>query len=461
MPDKEPTYRTLDPSTGELVEEYPVATAAELDRRLDGAARAFRDWRKRPFADRRAVLEKAASLLEAQAYELAQTMALEMGKPLAEGEAEAKKCAWACRHYAENGEAILTPVPAESDGSEAWVRYEPLGPVLAIMPWNFPLWQVFRFAAPALAAGNAGVLKHASSVPRCALAIERILLEAGAPEGVFQSIFLSGEAATAAIADRRIRGVTLTGSTRAGHEVAAAAGRALKPMVMELGGSDPFIVFADADLDQAAKVAAASRCLNAGQSCISAKRFLVEAPAYPRFRDAFVAHLEAKKVGDPRQEGIELGPLARLDLREELARQVAAAVAAGARILCGGKVPQGQGAFYPPTAFEGLDPAAPAAQEELFGPAAALYSFEDEAEALRIANGTPFGLGASLWSGDRERIDRLVPEIECGSVFVGGLVKSDPRLPFGGIKESGFGRELAAEGLREFTNVKTVWIGKP
>lgn len=458
MPAKKPTYRTLDPSTGELIEEYPVATAAELDRRLDVATRAFADWRKRPFADRRAVLEKAASLLEAQARPLALTMALEMGKTLAEGEAEAKKCAAACRYYAENGEAILAPVAAKSDGSEAWVRYEPLGPILAIMPWNFPFWQVFRFAAPALAAGNVGVLKHASSVPRCALAIERILLEAGAPEGVFQSIFLSGEQASGAIGDRRIRGVTLTGSTRAGHEVASAAGRALKPMVMELGGSDPFLVFADADLEKAAKVAAASRCLNAGQSCISAKRFLVEASAYQRFRDDFVAHLEAKKMGDPRQPGVELGPLARADLRDELARQVAAAVAAGARILCGGQVPKGPGAFYPPTAFEGLDPAAPEAQEELFGPAAALYSFEDEEEALEIANGTPFGLGASLWSSDRDRIDRLVPELECGSVFVGGLVKSDPRLPFGGVKESGFGRELAAEGLREFTNVKTLWI---
>ncbi len=385
--DAKATYRTLDPSTGELIETYPVATAAELDRRLDLAAAAFGDWRRRPFAARAAVLEKAASLLEAQAHELALVMALEMGKTLAEGEGEAKKCAWACRHYAEKGESILAPVPAESDGSQAFVRYEPLGPILAIMPWNFPFWQVFRFAAPALAAGNVGVLKHASSVPRCALAIERILLEAGAPEGVFQSIFLSGQQATAAIADRRIRGVTLTGSTRAGHEVAAAAGRALKPMVMELGGSDPFIVFADADVDEAAKVAVASRCLNAGQSCISAKRFLVESSAYPRFRDAFVAGMEAKKMGDPRQQGVDLGPLARADLRDELARQVAAAVAAGAKILCGGEVSSGPGAFYPPTAFEGLGPASPAAQEELFGPAAALYSLR----AKKKRCGSPTG----------------------------------------------------------------------
>ncbi len=339
------------------------------------------------------------------------------------------------------------------------MRYEPLGPILAIMPWNFPFWQVFRFAAPALAAGNVGVLKHASSTPRCALAIERILAEAGAPEGVFQSIFLSGEQATAAIADHRLRGVTLTGSTRAGHEVAAAAGRALKPMVMELGGSDPFIVFADADLGEAAKVAAASRCLNAGQSCISAKRFLVEDGAYPPLPRRLRGGHAGQKYGDPRQEGTDLGPIARDDLRQELARQVAAARAQGAKLLCGGgDLLPGPGFFYPPTVLEGLDPKSPAAQEELFGPVANLYSFTGEEEALCIANGTPYGLGASLWSGSRERIDRLVPELECGSVFVNGLVKSDPRLPFGGVKESGFGRELASEGLREFTNVKTVWI---
>lgn len=456
--DRDHGYRTLDPATGELIETYETASAAELDRRLDLAAAAFADWRRRPFATRAAVLEKAAALLEERAAELALVMALEMGKTLAEGESEAKKCAWACRFYAAKGESFLAPRPAESDGSEAFVRCEPLGPILAIMPWNFPFWQVFRFAAPALAAGNVGVLKHASSVPRCGMAIEALLREAGAPEGVFQNVFLSGDQARGAIADRRIRGVTLTGSTRAGHEVAAAAGRALKPMVMELGGSDPFLVFADAELAEAAKVAAASRCLNAGQSCISAKRFLVEAEAYPRFRDLFVAALEAKEVGDPRRPGVDLGPLARADLRDDLARQVEKAVAAGARILCGGEPPSGAGAFYPPTAFEGLDPETPIAREEFFGPVAALYRFDGEDEALRLANGTPFGLGASLFTRNRARVERLVPEIESGSVFVGGMVKSDPRLPFGGVKESGFGRELAAEGLREFTNQKTVWI---
>lgn len=451
-------YQTLDPTTGELIESFPLATEGEIDAALSLAAKSFGDWRRLPFSSRAEVLSKAAERLEAQAGELALTAALEMGKTLAEGEAEVKKCAWACRFYAEKGEEFLRPVAAESDGSEAWVRYEPLGPVLAVMPWNFPFWQVFRFVAPALAAGNVAILKHASSTPRCALAIGRVLTEAGAPVGVFQNLFLSREQVAAVIGDRRLRGVTLTGSTRAGREVAAAAGKALKPMVMELGGSDPFIVFADADFDQAVKIAAQSRCLNAGQSCISAKRFLVEQQIFPRFRDAFVAAMEAKKVGDPRQRGVDLGPLARKDLREELARQVAAAKAEGARVLGGGEAPSGPGAFYPPTVLEGLDPHSPAAQEELFGPVAAIYSFANEAEALAIANATPYGLGTSLWTGDRERIDRLVPQIECGSIFVNGLVKSDPRLPFGGVKESGFGRELAAEGLREFTNVKTLWI---
>lgn len=451
-------YQTLDPTTGQLVESYPVATEGEIEACLARAAASFGDWRRRPFGERAGVLLRVAELLEERARELALTAALEMGKTLAEGEAEAKKCAAACRYYAERGEAFLRPVAAESDGSAAFVRYEPLGPVLAIMPWNFPFWQVFRFVAPALAAGNVAILKHASSTPRCALAIARLLAEAGAPDGVFQNLFLARERVPAVIADRRLRGVTLTGSTRAGREVAAAAGKALKPMVMELGGSDPFVIFADADFEKAVAVAARSRCMNAGQSCISAKRFLVEASVFPRFRDAFVAAMETKKVGDPRQEGVDLGPLARADLRDELARQVATAKEQGARILCGGEVPAGPGAFYPPTVFEGLDPRSPAAQEELFGPVAAIYPFADEAEAIAIANATPYGLGTSLWTADRGRIERLVPELESGSVFVNGLVKSDPRLPFGGVKESGFGRELAAEGLREFTNVKTVWI---
>jgi succinate-semialdehyde dehydrogenase/glutarate-semialdehyde dehydrogenase len=452
-------YRTLDPARGELIERYPWADDAGIESALGAAAKAFLDWRRHAWMARADVLRRAAALLEARALELARIMALEMGKPLAEGEAEARKCAWVCRWYAEHGESLLAPSPAESDGSEAWVRYEPLGPILAIMPWNFPFWQVFRFAAPALAAGNAAVLKHAPSTPRCALAIVDLLLAAGLPEGVFQTLFLSNEQAAQVIADRRVHGVTLTGSTRAGREVASAAGRALKPMVLELGGSDPFIVFADADLEEAVRVGVQSRCQNAGQSCIAAKRFLIEREIFEEFKEAFVASMAARKVGDPVAAGTEMGPLARADLREQLIRQVAAAQAAGADVLCGGIVPDGLGFYYPPTVLAGLPPDAAAAQEELFGPVATLYPFTGEAEALRLANGTVYGLGASLWTRDRERAHRLIPDLDSGSVFVNGLVKSDPRLPFGGAKDSGFGRELAAEGLRAFTNVKSVWVG--
>lgn len=452
-------YRTLDPTTGELIETFPPADQAQIDRKLALAAERFPAFHRSPFPERAGLLMRTAERLEEQADELARLMALEMGKTLAEGRAEAKKCAWACRFYAEHGEGFFAPQRAESDGSAAWVRFEPLGPILAIMPWNFPFWQVFRFAAPALALGNVVLLKHSSTTPQCALAIEKLLSEAGAPEGAFQNLFLSSEQAAEVIAHPAVRGVTLTGSTTAGREVAAAAGRALKPMVAELGGSDPFIVFADADLDAAIATAAKSRCLNNGQSCISAKRFLVERSVLKRFLDGFVATMERKPVGDPSTEGVEVGPLARQDLRDQLAQQVERSVAEGAEVLCGGRVPDGRGFFYPPTVLTGLDPESEVAQEEMFGPVAVVYPFEDEEQALALANGTPFGLGTSLWTSDRERIWRLVPRLECGSVFVNGLVKSDPRLPFGGVKDSGFGRELAREGMVEFANVKTVWIG--
>ncbi|RMH20140.1 MAG: NAD-dependent succinate-semialdehyde dehydrogenase [Acidobacteria bacterium] len=451
-------YRTLDPTTGQLVESYPTIGDDELEARLEAAARAFDDWRKRPLSERTGVLQRAAELLEQEAREHAATMALEMGKPLAEGVAEAEKCAWACRYYAEHAAAFLQPELHESDGSQAFVRYDPLGPILAIMPWNFPFWQVFRFAAPALAAGNLVLLKHAPGTPRCALALADLLARAGCPEGVFQSLFLSNEQAAEVIADPRVRGVTLTGSTGAGREVASAAGRALKPMVMELGGSDPFIVFADADLEQAVRIGVASRCLNSGQSCISAKRFLVERPILERFTEAFVAGMRGRKMGDPRRGDTDVGPLARADLRDHLARQVADSVARGARALCGGEVPEGAGFFYPPTVLTEVPADAPAAREELFGPVATLIPFASEVEAVAIANATPYGLGASLWTGDPARAERLIPDLESGSVFVNGLVKSDPRLPFGGVKDSGFGRELAREGMLEFVNQKTVWI---
>lgn len=452
------SYQTLNPATGKLVESYPLDTEAQVGRKLERASKSFGTFRRTSFAERAAMLTRCADLLESRADELARTMALEMGKVLAEGVGEAKKCAWVCRYYAAEGEGFQAPRRVESDGSEAWVHYEPLGPVLAIMPWNFPLWQVFRFVAPALALGNVALLKHAPSTPRCALAIESLLSEAGVPEAVFQNLFLSNEQAARVIADPAVRGVTITGSTGAGREVAATAGRALKPIVTELGGSDPFIVFADADLDAAIAAGVGSRCLNNGQSCIAAKRFLVEKAVMDEFLEAFVAAMEKKKVGDPCAEGTEIGPLARSDLRLQLAQQVERCVAQGAQVRCGGKMPEGAGFYYPPTVLTGLDPEAPAAKEEHFGPVAVVYPFDGEAEALALANGTSFGLGVSLWSEDRERVWRLIPQLETGSVFVNGFVKSDPRLPFGGVKDSGFGRELSSEGMLEFANIKTVWI---
>ncbi len=451
-------YRTLDPTTGELVASFPLATEAEITAALTAAARGFAGWRREPLALRLEVLTSAAELLTARAEELARLMAMEMGKPLAQGVAEASKCATACRYYAEHAAALLARQPVASDAAESWVEHQPLGPVLAVMPWNFPLWQVFRFAAPALAVGNVVLLKHAPSTPRCALAITDLWRQAGAPAGAFQNLFLSNEQAARVIEDPVVRAVTLTGSTRAGREVAATAGRALKPMVAELGGSDPFLVFADADLPAAVATAVASRCLNSGQSCIAAKRFLVEESVLEAFLAAFVPAMAAQAVGDPLDPATAIGPLARADLRDQLARQVAAARAAGARVLLGGEAPEGPGFFYPPTVLAGLEPSSPAAREELFGPVATVYSFRNEAAALELANGTAYGLGASLWTADRHRAERFVADLEAGSVFVNGMVKSDPRLPFGGVKDSGFGRELARDGLLELTNTKTVWV---
>lgn len=450
-------YRTLDPSTGELVERYPTVTGSRIDAALTRSERAFSDWRRRPLSERTALLENLATLLEARAAPLAETMALEMGKPLAEGEAETRKCAWVCRWYAENAERYLAPERVESDGSEAWVRFEPLGPIFAVMPWNFPLWQVFRHAAPAFAAGNTVILKHAPGTPRCALAIEALVREAGAPDGLLENLFLSDEDAARVVRDSAVRGVTLTGSTRAGREVGRVAGEALRPLVLELGGSDPFVVFADADLESAVATGIASRCLNGGQSCIAAKRFVVERPIYESFREAFVAGMQERTAGDPRNRDHDLGPMARGDLRTTLHEQVGRLREAGAAVHLGGTLPPGSGYLYPPTVLDGVSPDAPAAREELFGPVAVLFPFESESRALEIANATDYGLGASVWTEDRERARRCAIEIEAGSVFVNGMVKSDPRLPFGGVRCSGFGRELGREGIRSFVNVKTIW----
>ncbi len=452
------TYRTVNPTTGELLEEFPLATDAEIERGLAGLAAAFESWRHLGLETRARPLERAAALLEERAQALARLMATEMGKPLAEGEAEARKCAVACRYFAGQAPAFLAERKLETDGSSTVVRHEPLGPVLAIMPWNFPFWQFFRFAAPALMAGNAALLKHAPNTPRCSLAIEALLAEAGFPDGLVRSLFLSNEQAARVIADRRLRGVTLTGSASAGAQVAAVAGGQLKPMVLELGGSDPSIVLADADVERAVEVGVAARCQNSGQSCIASKRFVVHRSRFEEFTELFTRAMRARRVGDPLQPQIDVGPLARRDLRDTLARQVEESLAAGARALCGGVMPAGEGFFYPPTVLVDVPPGCPAADEELFGPVATLVPFDHEEEALALANATRYGLGASIWSSDPDRARRLAGRVEAGSVFVNGMVKSDPRWPFGGVKDSGFGRELSREGMLEFVNAKTVWV---
>jgi succinate-semialdehyde dehydrogenase / glutarate-semialdehyde dehydrogenase len=452
------TFRSVNPATGDLLEIFEETGPATLESMLARADAAWRDWRRQSFAARAALLREAGRLLRERKGRYARTMALEMGKPLPQGEAEAEKCAVACDYYAEHAATMLAPEDRPTEASRSYVRCDPLGPVLAVMPWNYPFWQVFRFAAPALMAGNVGILKHAPNVSRCALEIEALFREAGFPAGTFQAVLVEPDVVARVIADSRIRAVTLTGSPRAGGSVAELAGRYLKKTVLELGGSDPFIVFADADLTAAARAAADARLVNSGQSCIAAKRFIVVEAIADQFVDSFGAELGRRKVGDPLLPGTEVGPQARTDLRASLHRQVQDSVARGARLLFGGRVPEGAGAFYPPTLLTAVSPGMPAFDEETFGPVAAVIRARDEAEALRLANASAYGLGASLWTRDRECAERLAGEIEAGCVFVNALVKSDPRLPFGGIKRSGYGRELSEFGLREFVNVKGVWI---
>jgi len=452
------TLQSINPATGDVLETFAETSAAELDTILERADAASRDWRRQPVAQRADRLRAAARVLREHQAEYARTMALEMGKPLAQGAAEVEKCAWACDYYAEQGDALLAPQSRATEAVRSYIRFDAIGPVLAIMPWNFPFWQVFRFAAPALLAGNAGVLKHAANVSRCALEIEDVFRRAGFPEGLFRAVLLQNAGVAAVIADPRIRAVTLTGSDRAGTQVAEQAGRHLKKTVLELGGSDPFIVLADADLDAAARTAAEARLINSGQSCIAAKRFIVVAAVADRFLEPFAAAMRARRVGDPFDPATQIGPQARLDLRANLHRQVEASVARGARVILGGALPDGRGAYYPATVLVAVEPGMPAFDEETFGPVAAVIRAKDESDAIAIANASAYGLGASLWTRDRERGERLAGALEVGSVFVNALVKSDPRLPFGGVKRSGYGRELSEYGLREFVNVKTVWV---
>ena len=449
---------SINPATGETLETFAETAPAALERILDQAVAAYGAWRRFSYAQRGQAMRQAARILRERKAEYARTMALEMGKPLQQGEAEAEKCAWACEYYAEQAAAMLGDQPRVTDGSRSYVRFDPIGPVLAIMPWNFPFWQVFRFAAPALMAGNAGLLKHAPNVTRCALAIEEVFRQAGFPEGLFRTVILQNEAVAGVIADPRVRAATLTGSDRAGSQVAAQAGTHLKKMVLELGGSDPFLVLEDADVDQAARTAAEARLLNSGQSCIAAKRFIVVESVADRFLETFVSEMAARRLGDPLAPATQLGPQARLDLRANLHRQVTESVRRGARLLLGGKLPDGPGCYYPATVLAAVHEGMPAFDEEVFGPAAAVIRVPDETQALRVANASRYGLGASVWSTDPARGERLARELEVGSVFVNGLVRSDPRLPFGGVKRSGYGRELSEYGLKEFVNIKTVWV---
>ena len=453
------SLRSVNPTDGSLIREYAETTRDEAASALARAARAFEGWRHTTFADRASVLRRAAALLRERREELARLMALEMGKPLAQGRAEVEKCAWACEHYAEHAERFLAPEEARTDASKSYVTFEPLGPVLAVMPWNFPFWQVFRFAAPALMAGNVGLLKHASNVSGCALAIEGVLHAAGVPRDVFRTLLVGSSRVAALVEAPEVVAVTLTGSTPAGRAVAAKAGACLKKTVLELGGSDPYVVLEDADLEATAETCAAARLLNGGQSCIAAKRFVVVEPVLQKFQELLVERIRARRVGDPLEEGVDVGPQARRDLRDELVRQVEASVARGARVLLGCTVPDGPGAFYPPSVLTGVAPGMPAFDEELFGPVAAVVAAKDETDAIRLANHTVFGLGAAVFTRDLERGERIARhELAAGSCFVNAFVKSDPRLPFGGIRESGYGRELGAFGIREFVNVKTVYV---
>ena len=450
---------TVNPTNGERVREYAETTPAEVESALAKAQAAFLTWRLTPFAERATRMKRAGALLRERQGDLAHLMAIEMGKPLTQGRSEAEKCAWVCEYYADAAEGFLAKEEVATDASKSYVAFAPLGVVLAVMPWNFPLWQVFRFVAPGLMAGNAGILKHSSNVCGSALAIEEILRDAGFPRGLFHTLLVGSSRVAGLIESPVVRAVTLTGSTPAGRAVAAKAGAMLKKTVLELGGSDPYLVLEDADLERAAESCTQSRLVNSGQSCIAAKRFIVVEPVRKRFEELFVLKMRARRMGDPLESGVDVGPQARRDLRDELHQQVAKSVAGGARAVLGGMPPEGPGAFYPPTVLTGVTKGMPAYDEELFGPVAAIIAVKDEAEAVRVANDTPFGLGAAVFTRDRARGERLAAEhIEAGSCFVNSLVKSDPRLPFGGIKESGYGRELSSFGIREFVNVKTVYI---
>lgn len=453
------TMQSVNPATGEVFARYPTLDRVQLQARIAAAQQAYEGYRLTTFAQRSAWMNAAADVLERRQDELAELATLEMGKTLESARQEVQKCARVCRYYAQHAAELLAPETVQTEAERAYVSYQPLGVVLAVMPWNFPYWQVFRFIAPTLMAGNAGLLKHASNVPGCALAIAEVMQEAGFPQNTFQTLLLSSQDVEAALEDTRVRAVSLTGSEGAGRSVAGKAGERLKPSVMELGGSDPFIVLPSADIAQAAQVAVSARTINNGQSCIAAKRFIVHEAVYEAFVAQFVAGLRALKVGDPLQPQTDVGPLATAQIRDELHAQVQDAVSKGATLLLGGELPQGKGYFYPVSALADLSPEMAVWSEETFGPLALLFKVPSLEQAITLANSTRFGLGASAWTEDTAEQERLIRDLEAGAVFINSMTVSDPRLPFGGVKDSGFGRELGRHGIHAFVNAKTVSIG--
>jgi succinate-semialdehyde dehydrogenase/glutarate-semialdehyde dehydrogenase len=449
----------VNPATGDRIDEYDEHTAEDFDTALTRSTEAFNDWQEKPLREREKLLQAAGDVLRDNKRDYAELMTLEMGKPISQAISEVEKCAWVCDHYAEHaGEYLQDDYHRSPPGSMVKTVYEPLGPILAVMPWNFPFWQVFRFAAPSLTAGNVGLLKHASNVPGCAVAIEEVFQKAGFPEGVFQALLIPSTLVDNILEDDRLKAATLTGSGPAGRAVASTAGEHLKKTVLELGGSDPYIVLDDADIEAAAETGAWARNLNGGQSCIAAKRFIVHTDVYDAFMDAFVGHIENYTVGDPMDKETDIGPQASQDLMEGLHEQVMASIEAGATVVTGGEPLDRDGAYYPPTVLTDIPEGCPADSEEVFGPVAAVHRIDTEKEAVEKANDTTFGLGASIWTEDSQRGERVTRKITAGCTYVNQLVKSDPRVPFGGVKESGYGRELSEAGIKEFVNRKTVWI---
>src|SRR5271166_5816468 len=449
---------TINPATGEVIKKFEPLSDIEIDKKVQRAVGAFRSELKTPFSLRGQRMVKAAQIVERDKEKLAHQMTLEMGKPLKQALAEAVKCTTACYFYAENAEKIMADEVVDTGAKKSFVRYLPIGPILAVMPWNFPFWQVIRFAAPALMAGNVGLLKHASNVPQCALALEKIFRDAGFPEGVFQALLIGSGQVDALLNDPRVVAATLTGSEQAGIQVGIGAAKRIKKVVLELGGSDPFIVMPSADLDAAVATAVEARVINNGQSCIAAKRFIVAESIAPEFEKKFVARMEKLRVGDPFDEKTELGPLVTADAVKSLDADVQKTVQAGAKVLTGGHPLKQPGNYYAPTVLTNIPKDSPAYREEFFGPVASLFRVKDIDDAIRLANDSRFGLGASAWTNDDRERERFINELESGMVFINKMVASDPRIPFGGVKQSGHGRELAANGIREFMNIKTVSI---